>query len=143
MADLETALSGILSDPEAMSKIMDLGKSLGLTESGSSETEKVTPKNEQTTPASSFDSLSSLTSLLKGNSSADNHSGAFETTAVMSKLATFLPLINKMNSEDETTALLNALRPFLSEQKRRRLDDAGKMLRVMKILPFLSSTGLF
>lgn len=120
MADIESTLSGILSDPEAVKKLQDLGKSLGLTED--------TPK-----PASS--PVSSITSLLS--------SGGNDSPDLTSKLGAFLPIISKMNQEDDTTALLRALRPFLSESRQKRLDDASKMLRVMHILPLINSAGLF
>ncbi len=137
MADLESTLSGILSDPEAMSKIRDLGKSLGLTENNS---QKETPP-AKSNPLSGLDisSISSLTSLLGSNSSQSTDT----SDNTMQKLTSFLPLLSKMNQEDETTALLRALRPFLSADKRRRLDDASKMLKVMRMLPFIRSAGIF
>lgn len=141
MADLESTLSGILSDPEAMSKIMDLGKSLGLTDS---KTKNTSPQEkEESSPSADLSSLSSLSSLLKGNPFENTSVNTKDTAEIMGKLTAFLPLISKMNQEDETTALLCALRPFLSEQRRKRLDDASKMLRLTRLLPFIRSAGLF
>lgn len=137
MADLESTLSGILSDPEAMSKIQDLGKSLGLT---GNDSQKGSTQKAESNPLSGLDlsSISSLSSLLGSNSSQNT-----DTSDIMKKLTSFLPLISRMDQEDETTALLKALRPFLSADKRRRLDDASKMLRIMRILPFIRSAGIF
>lgn len=135
MADLESTLSGILSDPDAMSKIMELGKSLGLT--GNDEP---TPSAKESKEKSD---ISPLASLFKGSPFESTSKKDFDTPELMGKLASFLPLLSKMNQEDETTALLCALRPFLSEQKRKRLDDASKMLRLMRILPFIRSAELF
>lgn len=141
MADLESTLSSILSDPDAMSKIMDLGKSLGLTDNNHQNTN--TQKNEVPSTAPDLSSLSSLTSLIKGNPFESTSANSQNTAEIAGKLSAFLPLLSKMNQEDETTALLCALRPFLSEQRRKRLDDASKMLRLTRLLPFIRSAGLF
>ncbi len=54
-----------------------------------------------------------------------------------------VPLLNMSNEEDDTSRLLAALRPFLSEEKRRKLDSAKRMLRIMKLLPALKEGGIF
>lgn len=136
MADLESTLSEILSDPEAVSRIRDLGKSLGLT--GDTPAQDSPQKEQSPLSGPDLSSLSSLTSLLGAGSSQNT-----ENADLMKKFTSFLPILTRMNSEDEATALLRALRPFLSEEKRKRLDDASKMLKVMRILPLIRSTGLF
>ena len=138
MADIENTLSGILSDPDAMNKIRELGKSLGLTGDNSTSV----PQKDKNT-SNGFD-ISSLSSFLSGNTNS-NQSSALRglSTDSLNSLTKFLPLLSSMNTENEATALLNALRPFLSEQKRKRLDDAEKMLKIMQILPFIRSQGIF
>lgn len=132
MADLESTLSSILSDPSAVKKIQELGKSLGLADGNDS--------NEPPKQGTDLSALSSLltqtpvqsTSVLSGITDPD----------ILSKITKFLPILGKMKGDDETTILLNALRPFLSEHRRKRLDDAGKMLRIMRILPFIKDFGI-
>lgn len=53
------------------------------------------------------------------------------------------PLLSQANKEDDTTRLLAALRPFLSDEKCRKLDSAKKMIGLMRLLPVLKSEGLF
>lgn len=53
------------------------------------------------------------------------------------------PLMASMNKEDENTALLRALRPYLHGDREKRLDDAIQILRFMRILPLLQEKGLF
>lgn len=139
MADIESTISSILSDPDAMSRIRELGKSLGLTDNDSTPL----PPAESQNTSKGFE-LSSLTSLLSGNPNGHQSpvSGGLSADSLQS-LARFLPMLSKMNTDNETTALLNALRPFLSEAKRKRLDDAGRMLKIMQILPFIRSQGIF
>ncbi|MBQ1977590.1 MAG: hypothetical protein II225_02460 [Ruminococcus sp.] len=133
MTDLENTLSGILSDPEAVKKLQSLGKSLGLMPD-----EQKAPATQEKSPASSGFDLSALSGILNSSS----QSTASDDEGLMQKLTSFLPIISRMNTEDEATALLNALRPFLSREKCRRLDDAAKILRVMRILPFIRNSGL-
>ena len=47
------------------------------------------------------------------------------------------PLIAGLNKEDENTALLKALRPYLHGDREERLDDAIQMMKMMKLLPLL------
>lgn len=58
-------------------------------------------------------------------------------------IAKIAPLLSQANKEDDTTRLLAALRPFLSEEKCRKLDSAKKMIGLMRLLPVLKSEGLF
>ncbi len=60
--------------------------------------------------------------------------------AAFSKLA---PLMNAAKPSDETTALLNALRPFLSGEKLERLNSAQKLLSLIRMIPLLKDSGLF
>lgn len=53
------------------------------------------------------------------------------------------PMMKSVKGDDETTRLLNALRPFLSEEKRQKLDQAEKMMKFIKIIPMLKENGLF
>lgn len=141
MDNFEETLGNILSNPEAMSKISELSKSLGLSQSDTSS------QKENTN--SGFD-MSMLSNLLGGSAPKKEDknplssllNGSF-SPELLSSLTRFLPLLQGMNKEDESTVLLNALRPFLSKDKRKRLDEAQKMLKIMRIIPKLKGTGIF
>lgn len=142
MDNLTDTIGNILSDPEAMKKIQALSKSLGL--SGSPAPEKA-PQNENT----SFPDMGMLSNLMSGISEKKTEPPQNPMSAIlpqdgemMSKLMSFLPLLSNINKEDESTRLLDALRPFLSEHKRKRLDEASKIMRIMRFLPMLRGTGL-
>lgn len=141
MDNFEEALGNILSNPEAMSKISELSKSLGLGQSDTS--------SQKENANSGFD-MSMLSNLLGGSAPKKEDknplssllNGSF-SPELLSSLTRFLPLLQGMNKEDESTVLLNALRPFLSKDKRKRLDEAQKMLKIMRIIPKLKGTGIF
>ena len=42
------------------------------------------------------------------------------------------PLMQSFKSDDDTTRLLNALKPFLSEDKRQKLDRAEKLIKLIE-----------
>lgn len=42
-------------------------------------------------------------------------------------------LMSELNGDDERLQLLNALKPFLSEEKRPKIDNAVKLLKLAKM----------
>lgn len=112
MDNLQDAISQIMSDPEALSQVQSLGKMLGLGNKSQNEA-KPKPSSDSAVPSD-----------------------------MMSKITKLMPLLRQINQEDDTTRLLSALRPFLSEEKCRKLDSAKKMLQFMKLIPVLRESGL-
>ena len=51
--------------------------------------------------------------------------------------------MNNFSADDEVSRLLEALRPFLGEEKRRRLDQAARLMRLIKVIPLIKDSGLF
>ncbi len=146
MDNLQDIFSSVLSDPQAMAKIRSLGKELGLGSDNTGNTSAEKTQAPQTNnPPFDISALSSLLSSGSNNPQPSSSSGLSGSLSpdTMQSIARLMPLLSGLSQEDETTALLTSLRPFLSAEKRRRLDDAGKMLRVMRILPKLRSTGIF
>ena len=56
----------------------------------------------------------------------------------MGMLLKLTPLLAQLGKEDDTTALFHALRPHLQTERQKKLDEAGQMLRLMKLLPLLN-----
>ena len=103
-----------MSDPEAMSQVQSLGKMLGLGSGSNSEPPPAPVENN--------------------NNNIPNE--------MMSKLTQIMPLFSSLRQEDDTTRLLSALRPFLSEEKRAKLKNAKRILQFMKLIPLLKESGL-
>lgn len=112
--DLSAKISQILSDPESMKEISQLASMLG-------EDQPSVHKEEKKSP--------DISSLL----GAEN----------MGTLLKIAPMLGSLSREDDTTRLLKAIRPFLSEERRHKLDEAEKMLKMMKLLPMLKDFSLF
>lgn len=169
MDDIQELLGKIMSDPQAMSRLEAMGKQLGLdipknnSEENTGDNSRQSHNHENnlqsggSMPSLNQDLLSGLMknpqllSLLGGlnnNSQNQNHQSGLakgnsllggEALASVAKLA---PLLSSLNSDDDTTRLLDSLRPFLGSAKQKKLDEAKKMLRLLKILPLIKSKGI-
>ena len=113
MDDLSEKLSSILSDPEAMRDIAALASQLGVDASGVHKEEDKRP---------------------------EPHMPQNDTAAQLMALA---PMLGSMKQEDDTTRLLDAMRPFLSEERRQKLDKAKRLIKVMKLMPLIKDLPLF
>ena len=45
-------------------------------------------------------------------------------------------------TEDERCALINSLKPMLSEQRRKKADEALKLLKLASLVPVLKESGV-
>lgn len=125
MDDLSSKISSILSDPQALEQIKGLGEMLGLSGASATSSDAQVHKEQQKSPPDMLSSLSSV-------SSSDS----------LSMLTKFAPLLSDLNKEDDTTRLLFALRPFLSYERQKKLDEAGKLIKMMKLLPVLKQFNI-
>lgn len=114
MSDIQDQINQILNNPEAMRQVQSLGAKLGLDASSSAPSMPAAP------PAPSADSG--------------------DLTRALGALA---PLMGRVSKNDETAVLLNALRPFLSEERAQRLDQAQRLMKLMKLIPLIKDSGLF
>lgn len=123
MDDLSTKISEIMSDPQAMQQIKGLGEMLGI-----SNNDAQLPLHKEEKRDKGENALQGIL----GDSSPD-------MLSAFSKLA---PMMSSLKKEDDTTRLLSALRPFLSENRRKKLDEASKLIRIMKLLPMIKDVGI-
>lgn len=119
MADIQDKINEILSNPEALRQVQSLGEQLGLAENAPEKPQPPEKKNELSLPTD------------------------FMNDDIAKSLIKILPAVKSIGCEDDTTRLLNALRPFLSCEKQEKLDKAEKMLKLFKILPLLKDINIF
>ncbi len=65
------------------------------------------------------------------------------TPEMLQAVSRIAPLLSQVNREDDSTRLLHALRPLLSPPRQKKLDEAVKILQMMRLLPLLKDSGLF
>lgn len=90
-----------------------------------------------------MDKLRGALSSLSAEDTAPATPPPAETAPDLSSLTALLPLLNGLNQEDENTALLKALRPYLHGDREKKLNDSIKLLQLMRFLPLLKDKGLF
>lgn len=115
MDDISEKLSAILNDPQAMKEIASLASGLGVDTSG-------LHKEEEKPPAQNITRQSP------------------DESAMLSGL---VPMLSALKQDDDTVRLLEAMRPFLSEERREKLDKAKRLIKVMKLMPMLRDLPLF
>ena len=113
MSEIQDKINQILSNPEALRQVQSLGEQLGL-----ANPEPPKPKPKPVQPEIPGDDI----------------------LRTVTRLA---PVMNSVKRDDDTTRLLNSLRPFLSREKQEKLDRAEKMIKFIRIIPLLKDNGLF
>lgn len=114
MAEFEDKLNSILGNQEAMGQIMALARSL----SGEQPQGEATDSPPDDTYQNPAPDLSALMGQIDPG-----------------MLQTGMDILRQVQStEDRNAALLNALRPFLREERRARLDRALQIARTAKLV---------
>lgn len=86
--------------------------------------------------------------LINGNPSKDSDQKSesenpqLPNLELISMMAKIMPLLSSLGSDDKGTALLRALKPHLGKPKQQRVDEAIKIMQLMKMLPVITESGL-
>lgn len=122
MADWQEQLNTILSDPDAMAQIASIAQSLG----GGATAEPKPDGASPPPPPPGMDAAQLLGSL---------------DPELLRRLGPLLRELNRPESS-EATALLMALRPFLSRKRRDKVERAAQLARLIHLgKTFLTSEG--
>ena len=116
MDDISGKISELLSDPQALQQIMSLTSLLGGGGDDEPEPKPLPPPKKDQNSSSGFPNISS---------------DRMETGMKL------MPVLSGLKQEDDTTRLLRSLRPFLGEERQQKLDEATKMLQLLKMLPVI------
>lgn len=112
MDDFSDQISKILSDPQAMEQIRSMAGMFG------AESKPPQPPPPQ-------------------NNTPNN----MMSPEVLNAVSRIMPLMSEYNKEDDGTRLLAALRPFLSRERQKKLDEASRMLHILRFLPMIQKLG--
>ena len=122
MDDLGSKIAQILSDEKALEQIQELSKMFSLPDSPQNPIHKNEEKGESNSDMSLMGTLSSP-----------------QTLSLISKIS---PLLADVGQEDDTTRLLKSLRPFLSDNRKQKLDEASKLLKMMRLFSQITDMNL-
>lgn len=143
MDDIGNQLNRILSDPNSMAQIQNIMGSLGLQGQGSSAPASP-PAAASSPPAQQQSASPDLGALLGmlGGAGSQTPSALPAGTEMISTLTRLAPLLGKVKEEDNSTRLLLALKPMLSEERRKKIDEAMRILQLMRLFPILKDSGI-
>ena len=158
MDDLTGKLNEILSNPQAMEQVNALAGMLGLgsdaaASGGASSPAPASEPSSQSNPPSALGNLGNLANAvsrlgelgaLGGNSGGNSGSNplAGMNGEMMQAMMKLLPLLNSFQQEDDNTRLLHALRPLLGGERKKKLDEAVKIMQMLRLLPLLKNQGI-
>jgi hypothetical protein len=120
MDDVSSRLSEILGDPASMEKI----KNLAAMFSSAKQQEEQAPAPPQRRASEQAPAAPAV------------------DPDLMRSVMKLAPAFSRMRQEDDSTRLLHALRPFLSEKRRKKLDEALRLMQLARMLPYLKNSGL-
>ncbi|MBQ1546389.1 MAG: hypothetical protein IIZ59_02520 [Clostridia bacterium] len=113
MSDMSDQISRVLSDPSMMEQIKSLS---GLFSNG--QQTDIPPPVSPPAPSPSSNPLS-----LAGSAE------------ILPTVMKFMPLLSAYREDDDSVRLIRAIMPFLSEQRRKRAEQAINLLRIMRVIP--------
>ncbi len=117
MEDLSKKITELLGNPETMQQIQGLAGMLGQSEKN---TETTAPKPEEQTE-NPMDMLNP------------------EMLSTMMKIA---PMLQSAKADNDSVRLLRALKPFMHEERSKKIDSAIRLLGLLKALPMLKNSGI-
>lgn len=118
MDNLGDLLAPILSDPEAIRRLSETAQSLGLDAMLGAQTQRTQENAAQ----------------------SDEKSTQKDTQDMLSSIMQFAPLLSNLGGQDDNAArLLGALRPYLGKERQLRLEEAQRLLVLMRVAPMLRS----
>ncbi len=170
MSDLSSQINSILQNPGAMEKIKELsgllgqgadnGSAAGYTSGNTSAADNSSQINDLAKIVNALQSsgavqhsgtenggspqigdLGGITNALQGG--GNQYRGA-DNGASISQISSLAGIINTLQrgNDSRQERLLEAIKPFLSEQRREKLEQAERILRVIRIIPILKNSGI-
>ena len=121
MAEFEDKLNSILGNQAAMNQIMALARSLSGEQQEASPAPESPSEDATYVPAAAEGQQPDLSALL----------GQIDPKMLQAGMEVIRQV---QSTEDRNAALLNALRPFLREEKQARLDRALQIARMTKLV---------
>ena len=158
MDDLAGKIGEILSNPGAMEQIKSLAGMLGsqAQEAAGDAPPASSAANAPAASAGQGLDLSALSSMLGslgnaapappagptggGSGLGANNSGM--NGDLLSMAVKMGPILGALRQEDDSTRLLRALRPMLRPARQKKLDEALKLLQLLRALPLLKQSGI-
>lgn len=129
MSEFSDKVNELLSNPEALSKIMQIAQNIGI---GGNDAPKAAPT--MATPSSPVlpQETPSQTASAPAVSAAAPASNPL--SGLLGSASTLAPLLSGTALSDRRVALLKALRPFMTDEKQKRVDNVISAISISSTL---------
>ena len=127
MDDLSDKIARLLSSPDGMEKIRSVMSSLG-------DAPAAIPAAASVPAATAAPAAPAV---MPAPPAPAGGTGALDPALI----GRVMPLLGALNSENDDTRLLQALRPYLHGEREQRLDETMRLLRLTRLLPLLQDDG--
>lgn len=157
MDDLNATISSILGDPNKMQQLRAVAESLGINTGGDSPPSAQPPANNP--PAQSNFDPNAIASILQNfqnlsgggapsgtappqaasNAASTGSEGPMFNLDMISKLS---GIMSTFNQSDKNVDLLRSLKPHFSPSRAGKIDDAVRIMQVIRAWPSIKDSGL-
>ena len=81
--------------------------------------------------------------LFSGENTESTDNGS--SSPPLENIGAIMSIVSKLNgnNDNDRTRLLNALKPYLSEKKQAKTDNAIKLLKIIELWPLIKESGMF
>lgn len=156
MDDLNSTLGAILNDPDKMAQLRSVAESLGLNPGGGAPSP---PSQQNTAPAGGSGSpgnsngnggidAAAIASILQnfqngGNAGTGGDASSSGNSQVnLGAISKVAQVLSTFNQSDKNVELLRTLKPHFSAARASRIDDAVRIMQLLKAWPALRDSGL-
>ncbi|MEG2597238.1 MAG: hypothetical protein RR977_02325 [Oscillospiraceae bacterium] len=137
MDDLNSTLQEILGSEEGMKQLQEMAQMLGI---GTASDDSSSSDSSAGKETSEFD-LNDLLKNFGGNlnsTSSDSDDALFQPADLLK----FGQLFQSIKQDSANTVLLKSLRPLLKKEKRHKVDEAVKLMKLVSMWPALKESGI-
>lgn len=149
MEDMASALGSLLNNPQTMQQIMNLANQLGLGGDGAApaadaQPPAAPPPAQPAQPqAQPVPPLQNLFTPPPAQPAAPNAAANLLGSLDVNTIAKVSQILQGLNTRDSNVELLLALKPHFGEKRQKKVDDAIRIMQLVKMLPLLKETGIF
>ncbi|MFV0497035.1 MAG: hypothetical protein ACK5L0_02535 [Candidatus Fimivivens sp.] len=138
MDDLASMITQFLSSEEGMNQLRSVTAALGLPDLGAAG-----PQADQNSfvPPQTDSASSNGGGIPFFSESSSSQAGA--PSFDLNTLMLMQRAISAFSQDDLNTELLRALKPHFSEERAKKVDDAIRILQLIRLLPLVKELGLF
>lgn len=136
MDDLASMITQLLNSEEGMQQLQSVASALGLSDQpAAAQQPSASPGGS---PPSFGQAAPDLSSLFGAAQQTGGAPPVDLNTAMMLGRA-----MSALGQDDENIQLLRALKPHFSSERSKKVDDAIRILQLIRLLPLLRDSGLF